>query len=79
MSAGRKENPEKSVSRLQPERNPDQPVTEVLKDEAPHTDSSTKSDKPERKAEFAQGTYYRQGVRVPAGSQKNPLPRTRNR
>ena len=79
MSAGRKESPEKSVSLRQRKTSPDQPATEVLKVAVAHTDASTKSDKPECKVEFAQGTYYRQGVRVPAGSQKNPLARTRNR
>ncbi len=79
MSAGRKESPEKSVSPPQPKRNPDQPATEVHKDAASHGDSSTKSGKPERKAEFAQGTYYRQGVLVPGGPHKGPMPRTRNR
>lgn len=79
MSAGRKESPEKSVSPRQPKRNPDQPATEVRKDAASHTDSSTKSGKPERKAEFAQGTYYRQGVLVPGGPHKSPVPRSRNR
>lgn len=79
MSAGLKESPEKSVLPRQPKRNSDQSATEVLKDAASHIDSSTKSDKPERKTEFAQGTYYRQGVLVPGGPHKGPMPRSRNR
>ena len=79
MSAGRKESPEKSVSPQQPERDPDQTATEVYKDAASHPDSSTKSGSPERKAGFAQGIFYRQGVRVPSGPHKSPMPRTRNR
>jgi hypothetical protein len=79
MSAGRKENPEKSVSPRQPKKNPDQPATAVHKSAASPTDSSTKSDKPEHKAAFAQGTYYRQGVLVPGGPHKSPMPRSRNR
>ena len=79
MSAGRKASPEQSVSPRQPKKNPDQPAREVRKEAASHPDSSTKSGSPERKTGFAQGTYYRQGVRVPAGTQKNPIPRSRNR
>jgi len=79
MSAGRKESFEKSALPRQRKRNPDQPVTEVLKDAASRTDSSTKAGNLERKAGFAQGTVYRQGVRVSGGPDKGPLPRTRNR
>jgi len=79
MSAGRKESPEKSVSPSQSNKNPDQPATEVGKDAASNTDSSAKSVKPERKVEFAQGTYYRQGVLVPGGPHKGAMPRNRNR
>ena len=79
MSAGRKESPEKSALPRQPRRNPDQPVTELHKDAASHTDLSTKAGNPERKVGFAQGTVYRQGVRVADGPHKSPLSRTRNR
>jgi hypothetical protein len=79
MSSGRKEIPEKSVSSHQPGKIPDQPAAAVDKNAASHAESSTQSGKPERKTEFAQGTYYRQGVRVPEGQHKSPVPRTRNR
>jgi hypothetical protein len=79
MSAGRKESPAKSVSPSQPATNSDQPAMDVPKDAASHMDSSTKAITPGRKVEFAQGTYYRQGVRVSGVPQKSPMPRTRNR
>ena len=79
MSAGRKESLEKSVLPRQRKRNSDQPVTEVLKDAASHTDSSARAGNPQRKAEFAQGTVYRQGVRVSSAPHKGAIPRTRNR
>jgi hypothetical protein len=79
MSAGRKESPEKSALSHQLRRNPDKPVTELHKNTASHTELSTKTGNPERKVEFAQGTVYRQGVRVANGPQKSPMPRARNR
>jgi hypothetical protein len=79
MSAGRKENPEKSVSPGQPGKIPDQPAATVDNEAASHPGSPAKPGKPEHRVEFAQGTYYRQGVRVPDGQHKNPMPRTRNR
>jgi hypothetical protein len=67
MSSGRKESPEKSVSPLQPGTIPDRP------------DAPGKSGETQGKTGFAQGTFYRQGVRVPGGPGKSAIPRTRNR
>ena len=75
MPSGRKESLEKPVSPLPPKKTPDQPAAEVHKD----ADSPAKSGKPQGKAEFAQGNYYRQGVLVPGGPHKGAMPRTRNR
>ena len=79
MSSGRKESPEKSFSPLQPGTIPDQPATSARKDAASHADAPTKSGEPQGKTGFAQGTYYRQGVRVPGGLSKSAIPRSRNR
>jgi hypothetical protein len=75
MSAGRKESPEKYALPRLTKKNPDRPLTEVPKDAASHADVPTKSGK----TEFAQATYYRQGVLVPGGPHKGALPRTRYR
>ena len=79
MSAGRKAKPEKSLAPRQPGKIPDQAAVAVDKDASSHPESLTKSGKPEHKAGFAQGTYYRQGVLVPGGPHKGPLPRSRSR
>jgi hypothetical protein len=79
MSAGTKAKPEKSLAPHQPEKIPDQPAAAVDKDAASPPESSTKSSKPESKVGFAQGTYYRQGVLVPGGPHKGPMPRSRSR
>lgn len=47
----------------------------VPKDAASQADLPVKSGK----TEFAQGTYYRQGVLVPGGPHKGAMPRTRTR
>ncbi len=78
MSVGRKAKPEKSLASLQPGKTPDRPVATADKNAASHPESSIRSGKPER-VEFAQGTYYRQGVLVPGGPHKGPMPRVRNR
>ena len=75
MSAGRKESPEKSVLPRLTRKNPDRPAMEVLKDAAAQADLPVKAGK----TEFAQGTYYRQGVLVPGGPHKGAMPRTRTR
>jgi hypothetical protein len=75
MSAGRKAKLEKSL----PTPHSDRPATATDKNEASRPESSTKSGEPERKSGFAQGTYYRQGVLVPGGPHKGPMPRTRSR
>jgi hypothetical protein len=79
MSAGMKVKPEKSIAPPQPGKIPDQPAAAIDKDAVSLPESSTKSGKPERKVEFAQGTYYRQGVLVPGGPHKGPMPRSRSR
>ncbi len=79
MSSGRKESPEKSVSPLQPGTIPDRPATSARKDATSHADAPGKSGEPQGKTGFAQGTFYRQGVRVPGGPGKSAIPRTRNR
>ena len=75
MSAGRKESPEKSVLPRLTRKNPDWPLMGVPKDAASQADLPVKSGK----TEFAQGTYYRQGVLVPGGPHKGAMPRTRTR
>lgn len=79
MSAGPKTTSKKSLAPGQPRKIPDQTAAAVDKNAASHPDSSTKSGKTERKAEFAQATYYRQGVLVPGGPHKGPMPRSRSR
>ena len=79
MSVGRKAKPEKSLASLQPGKTPYRPEATVDKNAASQPEPSIKSGKPERKVEFAQGTYYRQGVLVPGGPHKGPMPRVRNR
>jgi hypothetical protein len=79
MSAGPKSNSKKSISPGQPGSIPDQIAAAVQKIAATHPGSSMKSGKPERKAEFGQATYYRQGVLVPGGPHKSPMPRSRSR
>jgi hypothetical protein len=76
MNAGRKDPP---LSPLLFKKIPDRPATPVHKDAALQTDSSEKSGKPEHKAGFAPGTYYRQGVLVPGGPHKGPMPRSKSR
>ena len=75
MSAGRKAKSEKSPAPRQPGETLDKPAAAADKDAA----SPAKSDKPEHKTGFAQGTYYRQGVLVPGGPHKGPMPRSRSR
>ena len=79
MSAGRKAKSEKSLAPHQSEKIPEQSAVAVDKSAASPPEASTKSGKPERKVEFAQGTYYRQGVLVPGGPHKGPMPRNRSR
>ncbi len=76
MSAGRKDKP---LSPRPSQTMSDWSVAPVHKDAASQTNSSEKSGKPDNKAVFAQGTYYRQGVLVPGGPRKGPMPRSRNR
>ena len=79
MSVGRKAKPEKSLAPSPPGKIPEHPAVARDANAAPHPESSGKSGKPER-VEFAQGTYYRQGVLVPGGPHaKNPMARGRNR
>ncbi|HKB81655.1 MAG TPA: hypothetical protein VKD04_00460 [Burkholderiales bacterium] len=79
MSAGPKENPENTLSPLPRNANPDRPAPEVRKDIESHVVASSKDGKQERKVEFAQGTIYRQGIRVPNGPNKSPVSRGRNK
>jgi hypothetical protein len=81
MRAGRKENRNKSVSPSKiTKKSPDQPAQCGDRDAAPHADSPAESGKPAHKIEFAPGTYYRQGVRVPARPpSKSALLRVRSR
>jgi len=79
MSAGPKSNSKRSTPPGPPRTIPDQFAAAVHKDAASHPGSSMKSGKPERKAEFGQATYYRQGVLVPGGLHKSPMPRSRSR
>lgn len=79
MSAGPKAKSETSLALRQPGKIPDHPVAAVDETDALPPESSTRSDKPQRKTEFAQGTYYRQGVLVPGGPHKGPMPRSRIR
>jgi hypothetical protein len=72
-AAGRKAKSEKSPAPRQPGETFDKPAAD--KDAA----SPAKSDKPEHKTGFAQGTYYRQGVLVPGGPHKGSMPRSRSR
>ena len=76
MSAGPKGKP---LSSHPPRTMSDWTAVLVHKDATSQTVSSEKSGKPEGKAGFAQGTYYRQGVLVPGGPRKGPMPRGRNR
>jgi hypothetical protein len=79
MNAGPKPNSKKSLAPRQSGKIPDQAAAAVDKGATSPLDASTKSDKPERKAEFGQATLYRQGVLVPRGAQKSTMPRTRSR
>ena len=72
MSAGRKSNPEPSPAAW--------PFSEPAASAAnPDTQSLSKSARPENKAGFAQGNYYRQGVLVPGGPPKSVTTRGKNR
>jgi len=75
MSAGRKAKSEKSPAHGQPGETSVQPASAAADKNA---SSPAKSDKPE-KTGFAPGTYYRQGVLVPGGPHKGPMPRSRSR
>ena len=75
MSAGRKTKPENSLPTLQSH----ELAAPTGKNSVSRTKSPAKSGEPERKTEFAQGTYYRQGVLVPGGPHKGPMPRSRSR
>ncbi len=79
MSAGPKTDSKKSIAPDPSRTIPDQTAAAADKNAASHPDSSMKSGKPERKAEFAQATYYRQGVLVPGGPHKGPMPRSKSR
>ncbi len=75
MSAGRKAKPEKSLPTLQFH----ELAAPTGKNTASPVKSLAKPGEPERKTGFAQGTYYRQGVLVPGGPHKGPMPRSRSR
>jgi len=75
MSAGRKAKPENSLPTLQSH----ELAARTGKNTASRTKSPAKPVEPERKTGFAQGTYYRQGVLVPGGPHKGPMPRSRSR
>lgn len=75
MSAGRKAKPEKSLPTLQSH----ELAAPTGKNTASPIKSPAKPGEPERKTGFAQGTYYRQGVLVPGGPHKGPMPRSRSR
>ena len=79
MSDGPKSNSKKSIPAGQPGTIPDRSAAAVHENAASHPGSSMKSGKPERKAEFGRATYYRQGVLVPGGLHKSPMPRSRSR
>jgi len=79
MSAGPKPNSRKSLAPSQSGKIPDQAAAAVDKGKTSPPDASTKSGKPEHKAEFGQATLYRQGVLVPRGAQKSATSRTRSR
>jgi hypothetical protein len=75
MSAGRKAKSEKTLPTLQSH----QLEAASGKNAASRTESPAKSVEPGSKTGFAQGTYYRQGVRVPGGPYKGGMPRGRGR
>lgn len=75
MNAGRKAKPEKSLPTLQSH----ELAAPTGKNTASPVKSPAKPGEPERKTGFAQGTYYRQGVLVPGGPHKGPMPRSRSR
>ena len=79
MSAGQKSNSNKSPCSSQPPKILDQTAPAADQTAASYPGSSMKSGKSERKAEFGKATYYRQGVLVPGGLNKNPVPRSRSR
>ena len=79
MSDGPKSKSKKSLAPGKPGKIPDQTAAAIDQSAASHPGSLTKPAKSERKAEFGQATYYRQGVLVPGGLHKNPMPRSRSR
>jgi hypothetical protein len=77
MSAGPKQTPAKSVTPPHSQNISEQPGVVSGKVTAAHIDMPAKTGKQERKAEFGQATYYRQGVLVPGGPHKSVPRRTR--
>ena len=75
MSAGQKSKPEKSLPTLQSHEF----ASPTGKNTASPVRSPVKPGEPERNTGFAQGTYYRQGVLVPGGMHKGPIPPRRSR
>jgi hypothetical protein len=75
MSVGPKEIPAKSVAPRQPRNITGQHEAAPGKVATPQADTPSKAGKQERKAEFGQATYYRQGVLVPGGPHKSTVPR----